>query len=368
MSYLFTPNASFDPRMVDYLDEYDNFAANRFFITRFGVPSSSMSINLPVGEARIDRRRLRKVLGITHDDARILWRSWNIKDYNSDETDSDYVDEYFVVEEQSPYCTEISVNRSSASIKFLYDKGCPGLEQRLLVQLQTLRRAFTREDKPVFRVLFVQEGRFSTRQVDINPVAVDIERHYNDDFAPVDKTIRAAFGEEVSGLMLLHGLPGTGKTSYIKSLIADFPGQKLIFIPNDFVQHMLEPGFIGFLLEQKNAILVIEDAEKVIMSRTDSGRNSVVSTILQITDGLFSDFLNIKIVCTFNTDVHRIDKALFRKGRMIAFYEFGELTETKARALLPAGADLPATLTLAELFNSEGNNFAEEVTSRRIGF
>lgn len=131
---------------------------------------------------------------------------------------------------------------------------------------------------------------------------------------------------------------------------------------------LLQPGFISFLLTKKDSILVIEDAEKVIMSRNDSGQNSVVSTILQITDGLFSDFLNIKVVCTFNTDVSRIDKALFRKGRMIAFYEFGELSEDKARAVLAEGAAMPRTRTLAEIFNAGTDNFAESADNKRIGF
>lgn len=97
---------------------------------------------------------------------------------------------------------------------------------------------------------------------------------------------------------------------------------------------MLHPDFISFLLKHQNAILIIEDAEKVLMSREQMNENSVVSTILQLTDGLFSDYLNIKIICTFNTSLDKIDKALLRKGRMIAYYEFKALIPEKANEIL----------------------------------
>ena len=85
---------------------------------------------------------------------------------------------------------------------------------------------------------------------------------------------------------------------------------------------------------------------------------------------MFSDYLNIKVICTFNTDVSRIDKALFRKGRMIAFYEFGELAEDKAIALMGVDSanELPEKRTLAELYNHQKASFEPEAGKKRIGF
>ena len=47
----------------------------------------------------------------------------------------------------------------------------------------------------------------------------DIKKHYNDDFAEVDMRIQACIKENQNGLVLLHGKPGTGKTSYLKNLV-----------------------------------------------------------------------------------------------------------------------------------------------------
>ena len=70
----------------------------------------------------------------------------------------------------------------------------------------------------------------------IPDVSKFVERFYNDDFLPIHQTIASSIeSEDTSGLILLHGSPGTGKTSYIKSLLGAHLESSFIFIPNDFV-------------------------------------------------------------------------------------------------------------------------------------
>jgi len=106
-----------------------------------------------------------------------------------------------------------------------------------------------------------------------------------------------------------------------------------------------------------------------VVSRDNSSDDSVVSTILQLSDGLFSDFLNIKIVCTFNTNIDRIDKALLRKGRMIAKYKFAPLAAEKTAALAQklGYEDISGSLTLADIFGYEHRGFSNQ-TKKGIGF
>jgi hypothetical protein len=88
-----------------------------------------------------------------------------------------------------------------------------------------------------------------------------------------------------------------------------------------------------------------------------------------LTDGLFSDFLNIKIICTFNTNLERIDKALLRKGRMIAKYNFTPLSAEKTAALAKklGHEGVTGSLTLADIFGYDHQNFSKP-TKRTIGF
>jgi len=51
-----------------------------------------------------------------------------------------------------------------------------------------------------------------------------------------------------------------------------------------------------------------------------------MANLLNLSDGLLSDCLHMQLISTFNTDIARLDKALLRKGRVIARYEFKPLT------------------------------------------
>ena len=61
---------------------------------------------------------------------------------------------------------------------------------------------------------------FTLKQSQINKPAIQIDRHYNNDFVPVAAEIEKFLLEEnKSGLIILHGKQGTGKTTYIRHLI-----------------------------------------------------------------------------------------------------------------------------------------------------
>jgi hypothetical protein len=78
--------------------------------------------------------------------------------------------------------------------------------------------------------------------------------------------------------------------------------------------------------------VIIEDAENIIMDRRTSGSSSV-SNMLNIPDGLLANFLNVQIICTFNSSLKMVDSALMRKSRLIAKYEFGKLCIEKTQRL-----------------------------------
>lgn len=187
-----------------------------------------------------------------------------------------------------------------------------------------------------------------------------VELHYNDDFKEVHETIIATIDNEKKGLILLHGIPGSGKTSYIKQLISRESSRKLIYIPPHLAGSIAAPQFISFVKNRlKSCVLVIEDAEDILRTREgyDSDR-AAVSNLLNISDGILGEALNILIIATFNTDRENIDQALLRKGRLIGEYKFGTLDKNKAENLAHRlfGEEVelnlkPEEYTLANIFN-----------------
>jgi len=171
------------------------------------------------------------------------------------------------------------------------------------------------------------------------------------------------------GLVLLHGKPGTGKTSYIRYLITQLK-KNVIFLPPNMATALTNPDLIPTLIDNPNSIFVIEDAENIILDR-EKGGNSSVSALLNLSDGLLSDCLNIQIICSFNTDVSRIDSALLRKGRLIAKYDFQDLAIEKANKLsekLGYEPNFTSPKSLAEIYNQDDKSFHELRKLNPIGF
>jgi len=296
-------------------------------------------------------------------------RNWHIEEKDQVEPTALVID-YMCKSDTGHMLIHISSHMRSAEIEFLYDIALPDTEQWILETSRQLQEKFKAPKTPKFKVLVFQESYFSTEDINTNDFqSIDIRDVYNDDFIEIDEIISESIQKKESGMVLLHGEPGTGKTTYIKHLIGKNQDKEFIFIHNDFVKELLKPSFITFLIQNKNAILIIEDAEKVVISRENSADDSVVSTILQLTDGLFSDFLNIKIICTFNTNIDRIDKALMRKGRMIAKYKFAPLSPEKTAALAKklGHENVTGSLTLADLFDYDKRGFSN-TTKKSIGF
>lgn len=216
---------------------------------------------------------------------------------------------------------------------------------------------------------------FSLKNVKTLGATVDIHSNYNEGFEDVSNYILERLSSKNDkGLVLLHGLPGTGKTSYIRHLTKAVKDKPIIYIPPDFACNIANPDFVAFFLDYANSILIIEDAENILRSRK-SGGNQSVANLLSISDGLLGDGLKLQIICTFNADISEIDEALLREGRLIAEYKFDKLSVEKTQSLLNAvykkdNEEAPIVnkeMTLAQIFNHKDKRFVSKKDSQ-IGF
>ncbi|CAF3836172.1 unnamed protein product [Rotaria sp. Silwood1] len=74
-------------------------------------------------------------------------------------------------------------------------------------------------------------------------------------------------------------------------------------------------------MQHSNSILIVEDAEHIILDRKQETflPKQAVSNLLNLSDGLLGDAMHQQIICTFNCDVQAIDPALLRDGRLPKF-------------------------------------------------
>lgn len=229
-------------------------------------------------------------------------------------------------------------------------------------------------EKEIFnniRLITVSKSGYSTVNFELPKQKMDIELNYGSHFTNVhNKIITQLNKPNGKGLVLLHGTPGTGKTHYLKYLASKIKDKRVIFVPPHLADFITSPEMTPFLIENSDSILFIEDAERVITDR-NTGGTAGVSNILNITDGILSDMLNIQIVATFNMDKKKIDEALLRKGRLIAEHKFDKLSVEESNKLIRHLKinDFVAIkpMTLSEIYNVNEEEFKSD-TQSRIGF
>lgn len=153
---------------------------------------------------------------------------------------------------------------------------------------------------------------------------------YGEGFLDFNSELLDRLEKEKKGLVLFHGAPGTGKTYYIRNLLKDLASKnkRVIYIPPSLVEYMMEPSMLNFIINditenEEDTILLIEDAEPLLESRKHGqGRTTGITNLLNSTDGILNDILGLIVIATFNTDIHNIDEALLRPGRLLARKEF----------------------------------------------
>lgn len=223
----------------------------------------------------------------------------------------------------------------------------------------------------IFVVYQTQHGfekmGFSVKKVDVN-----LKENYNDGFEDIAKEIIDGLNDKKkTNLVILDGDPGTGKTTFIRYLTSKIK-KNIIFLSPDMADSITNPSFIPFLIKNNNVVLIIEDAEAALQSRDSSGRTSAVSNVLNLTDGLLSDCLNISIVATFNKGIKTIDEALLRKGRLLKNYKFNKLCVEKSKALLDklghSEVEVKQPMSLADIYFYGQENNTKELTHKKIGF
>ena len=204
---------------------------------------------------------------------------------------------------------------------------------------------------------------YITREVTRNK-DVNIEDNYNDDIP--DEKFNDFVQGKGSGLSLLYGTPGCGKSTYIKKLITNNPNVPFFILESDLLHNITSASFMSFMIEScAGSVCILEDCEKLLESRENT-YNPLINSMLNLSDGILGDSLEIKFICTFNTDISNIDEALLRKGRLKLKYEFRELSLEKTKKLY-SKATKP--MTLADIYNLEENDMSKSSSKlNRIGF
>lgn len=265
------------------------------------------------------------------------------------------------------------VEEDTADVTLYFTQSCKDEAMELTETLNTYIVVEELEDMSQIYLVTQTRNGFDLEEFDIKNPKMELELNYGTKFVDVSEKIVTELSKKKNkGLVLLHGEPGTGKTTYIKWLVSQLgEKKKVIFVPPFLTESITSPEFIPFLARHTNSVLVIEDAERVVGDRVSGNSSSIgVSNILNMTDGIMGDVMSIQIICSFNMSRSKIDPALLRKGRLIAEHKFDLLDVEATNTLLKYlghNKTVTKSMSLADIYNIDEEVFTTP-ENKKVGF
>ena len=245
---------------------------------------------------------------------------------------------------------------------------------------------FNSSNRPFINLMVRDKEGFHLRRLEVEENRLQneegLKKHFGDSVMAYEAGVLEAMKTSVSGVHVLSGQPGTGKTSFLNHLSAKVAkSHRVVYLPVSFFSVAFDsPESLDFWIDlaqrkgqrDQKTIVIVEDAEALIHDRSKGSSMGAqqVSTLLNLADGFLGKLLKLHLFLTVNAKDEDVDEAVLRSGRLKSYHRFDLLTKKQAGVLADnLGKELHGSkerFTLAEVYNGQSKH--EVQVPAAIGF
>lgn len=231
--------------------------------------------------------------------------------------------------------------------------------ERLVDKIISNVSPMTQPPKDTVRVKFTywqgEKSTFQNRDLRMQPWE-SIENNYASSAQRDMGQLMAVQPDDIGNarILVMHGPPGTGKTTAIRSLANAWRGwcdSTYIIDPEQMFSRAtyLIEVMIG-MNNDRWQLVIIEDAEEFLTPDAKHSVGQNLARLLNLGDGMMGQGLKMMILMTTNVPIAKMHKAITRPGRCLANIEVPALSAAESKVW--SGGKVSKEATLAELYEA----------------
>jgi hypothetical protein len=285
---------------------------------------------------------------------RDTWKHWaeaNFKDFLFVQTNSS---NGFIIEEETNNFIKFDVNSNSTTVRAFGDTDFADDIIEIVEENFSVVTSY---------IEWIYGGDGNSVNVPLNRDRLPVEEMYPFLNGESLNDYYDRYMESSANILLLIGPPGTGKTTFIRGLLAHRNCSAIVTYDAAILE---KDGFFARFIEDDAEIMVLEDSDAFLKSRSDG--NTMMHRFLNVGDGLVTTKGKKMIFSTNLPSIRDIDSALVRPGRCFDIVTFDALSYGQATDLAKKlNVSLPEikdTYSIAEVFNEQQHKPKE----RKVGF